>query len=463
MPAKSTRLRSPAKVQPLSFSMTLFKTPLHLLMASFALLGGGFGCNNSVVISQIETTGTGAIAQSPAPPTGRVTVLGQFTGKDRENFGRSLLLFEEKTGIEVDYESADDFAGLLQLRVGVLNPPDVAIFAQPGLMADYARSGELVPLSDFMETTALRAAYPDTWLDLGTVDDEAYAVWYRASVKSLVWYRPSAFEAKGYDTPKSWPELVALSDRIVADGGTPWCVGLESGAATGWPGTDWIEDIMLRTAGPEAYRQWVAHEMPFNAPAVVKAFDGFGKFLRSPQYVYGGAAKTVDIPYGESALGIFNNPPDCYMHRQANFAQSFFPADKVPRVDFDVFPLPGIDERFGQPLLVAGDAMAMFNDTPESRQLMAYMASAAPHELMASLGEGFISPQKQVLPAAYPDVVSQTVAQILTDADTIHFDGSDMMPGYVGGGSFWTGMVEFAKGKSAVEVTKEIEDSWPDY
>ncbi len=443
--------------------MNRSKPSLRLLMVLFALFSGGFGCTNPTMVSSTETigSGSGAIAQSPGKVTGRVTVLGQFESKDQENFEQALAPFEEETGIEVDYESADDFTQLLRLRVGVLNPPDIAIFAQPGLMADYAKSGDLVPLSNFMQTSALRKAYPDSWLDLGTVEGEAYAVWYRASVKSLVWYRPSAFEAQGYDTPRSWPEMVALSDRIVADGGTPWCIGLESGAATGWPGTDWIEDILLRTAGPEAYRQWVAHEMPFNAPSVVKAFDEFGKFLRSPKYVSGGAAKTVDIPYGEAALGIFNDPPDCYMHRQANFAQSFFPADKDARVDFDVFPLPGIDERFGRPLLVAGDAMAMFNDTPESRKLMAYMASSTPHEIGASF-EGFISPQKQVSPEAYPDVVSQTIAQILTDADTIHFDGSDMMPSYVGAGTFWEGMVEFAKGKSAAEVTKEIEDGWPE-
>ncbi len=434
------------------------------LSASSILLGSLVSCSQPIGTTTVEAETNGAAeSQRYSSTTSQsVTILGQFTGQEQINFEAALRPFEEETGIDVIYESSDSFASLLRMRAGVLNFPDLAVFSQPGLMAEFAESGDLVPLSDFMEPRELKAAYSDSWLDLGSVEDEPYAIWYRASVKSLVWYRPSAFEAKGYDIPTTWTELIALSDRIVAEGGTPWCIGLESGGATGWPGTDWIEDIMLRTAGPEAYRQWVDHEMPFNAPPVVNAFNEFGKFLLTPKYVKGSAAATVSIPYGESPLGLFDEPPSCYMHRQANFASAFFPAEKAPRVDYDVFPLPGIDERFGSPILVAGDAVGLFSDTPESRALMEYIASATPHEISARLG-GFISPQKQVLPEAYPDVVNQKIAQILANADIIRFDGSDMMPSYVGSGTFWDGVVDFAEGKKAEEITKEIEESWPNY
>ena len=226
------------------------------------------------------------------------------------------------------YESVDDFANLLQMRISASNAPDLAILPQPGLMADLARADLLVPLTDVMETQALRASYSDDWLDLGTVDKVLYGLWYRVSVKSLVWYRPTAFEAKGYDIPQTWAELMALSDRIVADGGTPWCIGLESDAASGWPGTDWVEDILLRTAGPETYSQWISHQLSFDSPPVVNAFNEFGKVLRKPKYVSGGAAKTATTFYGDAALGIFSDRPDCYLHRQGNFVASFFPADK---------------------------------------------------------------------------------------------------------------------------------------
>jgi len=389
-----------------------------------------------------------------------VTVLGRLVGKEQDNFEAALRPFEEETGIDVIYEGSESFASLLRLRAGVLNFPDIVIISQPGLMAEFVKSGDLVPLSDFMDTQKLRLAYSDSWLDLGMVDDETYAIWYRASVKSLVWYRPSAFEAKGYDIPTTWEQLIELSDRIVAEGDTPWCIGMESGSATGWTGTDWIEDILLRTAGPEAYRQWVAHEMPFNAPPVVDAFNKFGQFLLTPNYVRGSAAQTVKTPYRESPLGLFDEPPSCYMHRQASFVSASFPPEQLPRVDYDVFPLPGIDPRFGLPLLVAGESISMFNDTPESRVLMTYLASPEPHEISAQLG-GFISPQKQVLPEVYPDMVNQKIAQILINADIVKFDGSDMMPAYVGTNTFWDGMVDFAEGKSAEAVTNEIEENWP--
>ena len=291
----------------------------------------------------------------------RVTVLGQFASEDTAKFERSLLPFEEEMGIDVVYESADNFTSLLGMRIASYNAPDLAILPQPGLMADLARDDLLVPLTDVMETQSLRSSYSDAWLDLGMVDKVPYGLWYRISAKSLVWYRPTAFETKGYDIPQTWAELIALSDKIVADGGTPWCIGLESGAASGWPGTDWVEDILLRTAGPETYRQWISHQLPFDSPQVISAFDQFDKILKNPKYLKGGAAKATTTAYGESVLGIFSSPPDCYMHRQGNFVASFFPEGKQPKVDYDVFPLPGINPAFGTPMLVAGDVVVIGN------------------------------------------------------------------------------------------------------
>ncbi|MBE9063865.1 ABC transporter substrate-binding protein [cf. Phormidesmis sp. LEGE 11477] len=390
-----------------------------------------------------------------------VTVLGVVVGEQQEKLEQALAPFEEETGIDVVYEGTDAFATLLPVRVESGDAPDLAMFPQPGLLADFARAGQLIPLNTFIDTSTLRAAYPDTWIELGSVDDEAYGIWYRASVKSLVWYRPTAFEEAGYEIPSTWAELIDLSDQIVADGATPWCIGLESGDASGWPGTDWVEDIMLRTAGPEAYSQWVDHDLPFDSAEVVNAFNEFGEILLDPEYVNGGAVGAVSTPFGDSAQGIFNEPPSCYLHRQANFIATFFPEEAEPRVDYDVFPLPEIDPRFGTPILVAGDAFGMFNDTPEARALMQYLATPQPHEIWAGLG-GFISPHKQVSTDAYPDITSQKIAQILADAEVISFDGSDMMPGAVGTGTFWSGIIDFAVGESAEEVTGSIESSWPE-
>ena len=388
-----------------------------------------------------------------------VTILGLVQNEQQEKLEAALRPFEEKTGIDVVYEGRFDFASVLPEQVAAGNPPDIAMFPQPALIDQFAKSGDLVPLT-FLDERSLQKAYSQTWLDLGEVNGVPYGIWYRASVKSLVWYRPTAFEAQGYDIPNNWDELIALSDKIVSDGGTPWCIGLENGEATGWPGTDWIEDILLRTASPEVYAQWVARQLPFASPQVVRAFDIFGEILRQPGYVEDGAISTITTEFSVSPLGIFGNPPDCYMHRQANFIESFFPESEQPGIDYDAFLLPEIDPEFGTPVLVGGDAFSMFNDTPEARQFIEYITTPEPHEIWAELG-GFISPHKEISLGAYPNEVDRAIAQILQDAEVVRFDASDRLPPSVRTG-FWRGMVDFAAGKSAEEVVESIEERWPE-
>lgn len=391
---------------------------------------------------------------------GTVTVLGVVVGEQQAKLEAALAPFEAETGIDVVYEGTDAFATLLPVRVDSGNAPDIAMFPQPGLMRDFARDGLLVPVGDSLDAAALQDAYSQDWIDLATVEGDLYGVWYRASVKSLVWYNPSAFEAAGYEIPTTWDELLALSDQIVADGGTPWCLGMESGDATGWVGTDWVEDILLRTAGPEVYDQWINHEIPFNAEPVQTAFARFGEIALNEDYVVGGTVGVLSTPFGDSPNGLFGDNPSCYLHRQANFIASFFPEDVELGTDVDIFPLPEIEPQYGVPVLVAGDVFAMFNDTPEARALMAYLTTVEPHEIWAELG-GYISPHQQVDLAVYPDAVARRQAEILANAEVIRFDGSDMMPGAVGTGSFWTGITDYVGGTDLETVLADIEASWP--
>ena len=390
-----------------------------------------------------------------------VTVLGVIVGEQQEKFEAALKPFEEETGIDVIYEGTDSFATLLPVRVESGDAPDIAMFPQPGLMASFAEAGQMVPVTDFMDEAILAEAYPDTWLSLATVDDSTYGIWYRASVKSLVWYNPKAFEAQGFAVPTSWDEMLTLSEQIVAAGATPWCVGLESGDATGWPGTDWVEDIMLRTAGPDVYDQWINHEIPFNDEAVQAAFEEFGTIVLNESYVVGGSVGAISTPFGDAPQGLFGDTPTCYLHRQANFIATFFPEDVNLEEDVDIFLLPGIDPAYGTPVLVAGDVFGMFNNTPEAQALMEYLATPTPHEIWAGLG-GFLSPHKQVSLDAYPDALSKKQAEFLSNAETIRFDGSDMMPGAVGTGTFWSGVVEYVAGEPVEEVLDTIEASWPE-
>ncbi|MFQ3583839.1 MAG: ABC transporter substrate-binding protein, partial [Cyanobacteriota bacterium] len=218
-------------------------------------------------------------SQQPDTPGARqrVTIFGAFVEEDARRFEASMRPFEERTGIQVDYEGSGDFETLITVRMEGGDPPDIIAFPQPGLMMEYAREGRLVDLSEVIDSQQLSQGYRSFWLELGTVDDTLVGVWYRASVKSLVWYPVPQFEEAGYEIPETWDELLALSDQIVADGGTPWCIGIESSGATGWVGTDWIEDILLRTSGPEVYDQWVRNEIPFNDPRVKEAFEKMGE------------------------------------------------------------------------------------------------------------------------------------------------------------------------------------------
>ena len=428
----------------------------------------GLGMGLSVLIPLVGCDGRSTVvpdeaaqsAQASTSGSGTVSVLGNISGDQQAQLEAALLPFEEETGIDVIYEGTDAFTTLLPVRIDSNDAPDIAMFPQPGLMRSLAEEGALIPLDNVLTREALAQYYPESWIELSEVDGEVYGIWYRASVKSLVWYVPEEFEKGGYETPETWEEMMALSDRMVEDGKTAWCLGLEAGSSSGWVGTDWIEEIVLRQAGPDYYDQWVNHEVPFDDAKVQAAFETFGKIVRSPGYVFGGKTGALSIPFGESIKGLFGTNPDCLMHRQANFASEFFPANAELGKDIDFFPVPDIDPQYSNALLVAGDIFSMLNDTPEARKLMAYLATPEPHEIWAANG-GFLSANKQVDLDVYPDEITQKQAALLTQADIVRFDGSDLMPGSVGTGTFWSGIMDFVAGTSAEKVTEKIEFYWP--
>jgi alpha-glucoside transport system substrate-binding protein len=404
-----------------------------------------------------------ASTEATTSPAGArtVTVLGAFVGEQQLQLEEALAPFEQETGIDVIYEGTDAFTTLLPVRIDSGDSPDIAMFPQPGLMRSLAEEGALVPVTEVLSREQLQQYYPDSWIDLSTVNDQIYGIWYRAALKSLVWYSPKQFEAAGYEIPQTWDEMIALSDQIVADGKTPWCLGMEGGNSSGWPGTDWIEDIVLQAEGPDFYDQWVQHEVPFNAPQVKNAFDYFGRIIRTPGYVYGGKTGALSTPWGDSVVGLFTEEPECYLQRQGNFVSTFFPEGAVLGEDIDFFPTPTINSQYEGALLVGGDIFAMLQDTPEARELMAYLATPVPHESWAAQGN-FLSANKQVDLNVYADPISRKQAELLTTAEIIQFDGSDSMPGAVGTGTFWSGMMDFVAGASATDVTDKIEYYWPE-
>jgi alpha-glucoside transport system substrate-binding protein len=292
------------------------------------------------------------------------------------------------------------------------------------------------------------------------VDGTLVGIWHNADVKSLVWYPKAEFEAAGYTIPETWDDLLALSDQIVADGGVPWCIGIESATATGWPATDWIEDIMLRTTSPENYDKWTTGELKFNSPEVKNAFETMANVFFNEEYVLGGTTGILTTNFGDAPLPLFDDPPGCFLHRQASFIPNFFPEGAVVGEDVDYFYLPPIDSAYGKPVLGSGSLLSMGVDNPATREVMKFLAT--PESVEVEVKEGlFVAPHNGVPQEWYPSEALKGFAEILENAETFRFDGSDLMPGAVGAGTFWTGVVDYVNGADLDSVLASIDDSWP--
>ncbi len=396
----------------------------------------------------------------------QITVFGPWLGPDQENAEAVLADFAEKSGHDVRYVGSDSFEQQIMVDAEAGSAPNVAVFPQPGLAADMARRGFLTPLKDgTADWINENYAAGQSWVDLGTYagpdgEEDLYGFFYKVDVKSLVWYVPENFEDAGYEVPETMEELKALTDQIVADGETPWCIGLGSGGATGWPATDWVEDMMLRTQPPEVYDQWVTNEIPFDDPAVVGAIEEFGYFARNDDYVAGGSGAVASTDFRDSPKGLFDSPPQCYLHRQASFIPAFFPEGTVVGEDADFFYLPAYaDKDLGTPVLGAGTVWAITKENEAAHELIAYLQTPEAHEIWMAR-KGFLTPHTGVNLDTFGDPTLRKMNDILLGATTFRFDGSDLMPGGVGAGAFWTGMVDYAGGKDAAEVGGAIQDGW---
>lgn len=395
-----------------------------------------------------------------------LTIFGPWRGEDQDLFESVLDFFRAATGATVNYSSSENYEQQIVIDTQAGSPPDIAVLPQPGLIADLAAKGALTPLGPEVGTW-LQENYAagDSWVKLATYkgkdgQEGVYAFPYKIDVKSLVWYVPENFEDAGYEIPQSMEELKALTQQIVDDGGTPWCIGLGSGGATGWPATDWVEDMMLRTQSPEVYDQWVTNEIPFNDPRVVEAIDEFGWFARNDAFVDGGARAVATTDFRDSPKGLFTSPPKCYMHRQASFVPSFFPEGVVVGEDADFFYLPADTSKdLGTPVLGAGTLAMITRDTPAARAFIDWLETPIAHEVWMAQSS-FLTPFKSANTETYANEPMKKQGEILTNATTFRFDGSDLMPGKIGAGAFWTAMVDYAGGKSAEDVATSVQQAW---
>ncbi|MCD4662259.1 ABC transporter substrate-binding protein [Agrobacterium sp.] len=396
-----------------------------------------------------------------------LTIFGPWRGEDEALFQSVLAYFADATGVNVRYSSSENYEQQIVIDTQAGSPPNIAILPQPGLLADLAAKGFLVPLGDkTADWVKENYGAGQSWVDLGSYKgkdgNKAYFAFpFKADVKSLVWYVPENFEEAGYKVPESMEDLFKLTDQIVADGGTPWCIGLGSGGATGWPATDWVEDLMLRTQPLDVYQKWTTNEVKFTDPAVVEAINEFGKFAKNEKYVSGGVAAVASTDFRDSPKGLFDIPPKCYLHHQASFIPSFFPEGTKVGTDADFFYMPTYASKpdLGKPVLGAGTLVTITKEAPAAKAFVEFLQTPIAHEVWMAQSS-FLTPYKGVNVDTYANEQMKRQGEILTTATSFGFDGSYLMPGKIGAGAFWTGMIDFVGGKSADQVAADIQKAW---
>lgn len=390
-----------------------------------------------------------------------VSIYTPITDAEADAYEAAWAPFVECTGIQVKYEGSNDFEAQIEVRVSGGDAPDIAVFPQPGLMARYQE--QMIPASAELEALASEG-WSEDWLQYGTLDGQLYAQPLSANLKSLVWYSPTQFSENGYEIPGTWDELISLSDTIADSGMKPWCAGIDSGDATGWPVTDWVEDMLLRESGGDVYDQWVNHEIPFNDPAIVAAVDKAGSILKNEDYMnggYGDVSSMAGVSFEEGGLPIAAG--ECALHRQASFYSAQWP-DEVevgPEGDVFAFHLPGntADET---PLLGGGEFVAAFRDAPEVDAFRQYLSSDLFANARMKTGP-WASSHSGADAANATDPLMEMTVELFSDPEAeFRFDGSDLMPGDIGSKAFLEEMTEWIKGKSTEDALDAVEKAWED-
>jgi alpha-glucoside transport system substrate-binding protein len=400
--------------------------------------------------------------------TGKVNLLSAVDPKEGKQI-QDKVIDPDINGAQTDYTAEIEADGNFEQDVKIraqAGTLDLAMLPQPGALPDLVATGNAVSMEDMgFDIGQLEATFGKPFMDLGVVDGKHYEIPTNINLKSMIWYPKDDFDKAGYQVPKTWDELLALSDQIVADGGTPWCAGFQSEGSSGWPATDWMEDIMLRTAGPDTYDQWVKHEIPFNDPAVLTAAQDFGSVMFHPNYVLGGAANTASLAFGDAPLPMFDNPPGCWLHRQASFIPAFFPETAKAGVDYDWFPFPSMDTEGGP--LFGGEVMMAFRNAPEVKDALdRFSGTDVQCGMGGYVGSSRISPNVNVSNDCYADQILKDSSDVLKaglTSGSARFDASDLMPPSVGQGSEWTGMIKYVQqGPDSIQgILDDIEASWP--
>jgi alpha-glucoside transport system substrate-binding protein len=375
-----------------------------------------------------------------------VTVLGPWTGAEQGGFLAMIRGFEKRYGIQVDYTGTRDADAVLASDLKNGNPPDLAVLATRGELSQFAAAGSLRPIDRALDRKTMASQYSLGWRQLMQAAGPAgtrhyYAIIIKATLKSLIWYDPEKFPARDLGLLTSpgltWSELTSLTKSLTAAGTSPWCAGMADGSRSGWPGTDWIEDIVLHQSGPQVYDRWVAGTLPWTSAPIERAWQTFGQVAATASAVPGGIAAELATSYGKAGQPMFASPPRCYLDHEGSFITGFYAQDTLggssaqmlPGLDFSFIPFPPLTSAGHGATEVSADLAGMFHDTPAARKLIAYLITPQAQEAWISRpASGALSVNQQVPLSAYPDPVSRALARNLIQAASIRFDASNSMP-----------------------------------
>ncbi|GAA5202400.1 ABC transporter substrate-binding protein [Microbacterium jejuense] len=400
-----------------------------------------------------------------------VQISGGITGSEADNLQKSFDQFTKDTGVKVVYTGDKGFEGNIVTKVAGGSAPDIAIVPQPGLLASLVGTGEVKEGTKEVEANVDKYWAP-AWKEYGSVDGTFYSAPMLANVKGYIYYSPKSFQEWGVEVPKTWDELLTLTQTIQEKtGAPPWCAGFSSGDASGWPGTDWIEDLVLRQAGVDTYNSWAAGDVPFTDPAIASAFDSAGEILLNPQYVNAGFGDVKSInstAFGDVAAKIADG--SCALTHQATFLTANLLTVKTadgatptiaPDGDVYAFVMPG--EKEGDVSVSGGgEFVTAFSDDANTQKVLEFMSTPEFADTRVKLG-GAISANTGADPSlASSEFLTEAMTLIQDPDTTFGFDASDMMPASVGSGSFWRGMVDWIDGKPTTQVLSDIQAGYQD-
>jgi alpha-glucoside transport system substrate-binding protein len=373
-----------------------------------------------VLVFVLAIAGAACTAAPQADIGGTVRVMGSWSGREEESFLAMVKPFEAQTGITVEYTGTRNLSAALWQGVATGEPPDVAGLPGPGQMAEFAREGALKDLAEEMDVARYKAETVPAFIELGTVDGRLVGAFIKATLKGLIWYNPRMYTL---ETPVNWIELQSRAELAARGDTQTWCVGLESQATSGWPGTDWIEDVVLRQSGPDVYDDWTEGRVRWTSTEIRKAFEFYGDIIEQS---LAGPSGVIATTFEDGGNPLFEDPPGCLFHHQGTFMTEFFKSRAGARDgEYDFFNFPVIDQRFANSVTGAGDLFGMFTDTPQAKALMEYLLTSEAQSIWVSRG-GALSVNTRV--TDYPDDISRRAAEVLTGAERFRFDASDLMP-----------------------------------